>query len=149
MGLGDILESLFGDMFGEPEWMEKETPYWGLRIWHFGFFALTGLLSLSKFQILQHFFKLFVFFKFVLMTKSLFLSISSVIMLCCCFRFRIPRTKQEIEADYQRRIIAKKFRERLAQINNCEMDDMNLQKGTKNAFELSKLPFSIINSNFG
>lgn len=53
----------------------------------------------------------------------------SVIMLCCCFRFRIPRTKQDIEADYQRRVIAKKFRERLACIKNSEMDDMNLQKG--------------------
>lgn len=51
-------------------------------------------------------------------------------MLCCCFRFRIPRTKQEIEADFQRRKIAKKFRERLACIKNSEMDDMNLQKGS-------------------
>lgn len=50
-------------------------------------------------------------------------------MLCCCFRFRIPRTKQDIEADYQRRIIAKKFRERLACIKNSEMDDMDLQTG--------------------
>lgn len=50
-------------------------------------------------------------------------------MLCCCFRFRIPRTKQEIEADFQRRKIAKKFRQRLAGIKNSEMDDMNLQKG--------------------
>lgn len=55
--------------------------------------------------------------------------VSEVIMLCCCFRFRIPRTKQDIEADYQRRKIAKKFRERLANIKNCEMDDMDLQKG--------------------
>ncbi|XP_055297121.1 transmembrane inner ear expressed protein isoform X3 [Sitodiplosis mosellana] len=51
-----------------------------------------------------------------------------VVMLCCCFRFRIPRTKQEIEADYQRRVIAKNFRKRLANIKNSEMDDMNLQK---------------------
>lgn len=50
-------------------------------------------------------------------------------MLCCCVRFRIPRTKQDIEADYQRRKIAKKFREHLACIKNSEMDDMNLQKG--------------------
>lgn len=53
-----------------------------------------------------------------------------VVLLCCCFRFRIPRTKQEIEADYQRRIIAQKFRERLAHIKNSEMDDMDLQKGS-------------------
>lgn len=54
---------------------------------------------------------------------------NAAIMLCCCFRFRIPRTKQEIEADFQRRKIAKKFRDRLANIRNSEMDDMDLQKG--------------------
>lgn len=54
-------------------------------------------------------------------------------MLCCCFRFRIPRTKQDIEADYQRRKIAKKFRQRLEGIKNSEMDDMNLQKGNRRA----------------
>uniref|UniRef100_A0A1A9WME7 Transmembrane inner ear expressed protein n=1 Tax=Glossina brevipalpis TaxID=37001 RepID=A0A1A9WME7_9MUSC len=27
--------------------------------------------------------------------------LSIIIMVCCCIRFRIPRTKQEIEADYQ------------------------------------------------
>lgn len=52
-----------------------------------------------------------------------------VIMVCCCIRFRIPRTKQEIEADYQRKQITKKFREKLQQIKNSEMDDMDLQKG--------------------
>lgn len=51
------------------------------------------------------------------------------IMICCCVRFRIPRTKQEIEADYQRRKIARKFRQKLAKIQNSEMDDMDLQKG--------------------
>lgn len=54
---------------------------------------------------------------------------SSVVMLCCCFRFRIPRTKQEIEADYQRRVIAKSFRDRLRNIKNSELDNMNLQQG--------------------
>ncbi|XP_030384622.1 transmembrane inner ear expressed protein [Scaptodrosophila lebanonensis] len=53
---------------------------------------------------------------------------SIVIMVCCCIRFRIPRTKQEIEADYQRKQITKKFREKLQQIKNSEMDDMDLQK---------------------
>ncbi|XP_070851566.1 transmembrane inner ear expressed protein isoform X2 [Drosophila suzukii] len=51
-----------------------------------------------------------------------------MIMVCCCIRFRIPRTKQEIEADYQRKQITKKFREKLQQIKNSEMDDMDLQK---------------------
>ncbi|KAH8241000.1 transmembrane inner ear expressed protein [Drosophila bipectinata] len=50
------------------------------------------------------------------------------VMVCCCMRFRIPRTKQEIEADYQRKQITKKFREKLQQIKNSEMDDMDLQK---------------------
>lgn len=49
-------------------------------------------------------------------------------MICCCFRFRIPRTKQEIEADFQRRKIARKFRQKLAKIQNSEMDDMDLKK---------------------
>ena len=52
-----------------------------------------------------------------------------IIMICCCFRFRIPRTKQEIEADFQRRKIAKKFRQKLSNIQNSEMDDMDLKKG--------------------
>lgn len=65
-----------------------------------------------------------------------------VVMLCCCFRFRIPRTKQEIEADYQRRLIARNFRERLANIKNCEMDDMNLQKG-----ESDSIPSTWANEN--
>ncbi|XP_068140994.1 transmembrane inner ear expressed protein isoform X2 [Drosophila tropicalis] len=51
-----------------------------------------------------------------------------MIMVCCCIRFRIPRTKQEIEADYQRKQITKKFREKLQLIKNSEMDDMDLQK---------------------
>lgn len=57
------------------------------------------------------------------------------IMICCCFRFRIPRTKQEIEADYQRRKIARKFRQKLAKIQNSEMDDMDLQKGRCTSFK--------------
>lgn len=50
-------------------------------------------------------------------------------MVCCCIRFRIPRTKQEIEADYQRKQITKKFHEKLQQIKNSDMDNMDLQKG--------------------
>lgn len=51
-----------------------------------------------------------------------------VVMLCCCFRFRIPRTKQDIEADHQRRKIAKKFREKLMKIKNTEMENMDLPR---------------------
>ncbi|XP_050321650.1 transmembrane inner ear expressed protein [Bactrocera neohumeralis] len=56
------------------------------------------------------------------------ISLSILIMVCCCIRFRIPRTKQEIEADYQRKQITKKFREKLQQIKNSDMDEMDLQK---------------------
>lgn len=62
-------------------------------------------------------------------------------MVCCCIRFRIPRTKQEIEADYQRKQIAKKFREKLQQIKNSDMDEMDLQKGN---FALEKPLYSVL-----
>lgn len=51
-----------------------------------------------------------------------------VIMLCCCIRFRIPRTKQEIEADYIRKKITKKFQKQLRMIRNADMDDMDLKR---------------------
>ncbi|XP_024883186.1 transmembrane inner ear expressed protein isoform X1 [Temnothorax curvispinosus] len=54
--------------------------------------------------------------------------LSIVVGLCCCIRFRVPRTKQEIEADYIRKRITKSFRNELSKISNTEMDDMDLQK---------------------
>ncbi|XP_075210536.1 uncharacterized protein LOC142317877 [Lycorma delicatula] len=51
-----------------------------------------------------------------------------VIFLCCCVRFRIPRTKQEIEADYVRKKITRKFQKQLRMIQNSEMDEMDLKK---------------------
>ncbi|KAG5312788.1 TMIE protein, partial [Acromyrmex insinuator] len=54
--------------------------------------------------------------------------LSIVVGLCCCIRFRVPRTKQEIEADYIRKKITKSFRNELSKISNTEMDEMNLQK---------------------
>lgn len=50
-------------------------------------------------------------------------------MVCCCFRFRIPRTKQQIEADYQRRKITSKFRQELETIQDAKMDSMSLKDG--------------------
>lgn len=50
-------------------------------------------------------------------------------MVCCCFRFRIPRTKQQIEADYQRRKITNKFRAELETIQDAKMDAMSLKDG--------------------
>lgn len=52
-----------------------------------------------------------------------------VVMVCCCFRFRIPRTKQQIEADYQRRKITSKFRQKLETIQDSKMDAMSLKDG--------------------
>ncbi|XP_049875950.1 transmembrane inner ear expressed protein isoform X5 [Pectinophora gossypiella] len=57
---------------------------------------------------------------------------SLIVMVCCCFRFRIPRTKQQIEADYQRRKITSKFRQQLETIQDSKMDAMSL----KDALEL-------------
>lgn len=51
-----------------------------------------------------------------------------VILLCCCVRFRIPRTKQEIEADYVRKQITRHFQKYLKTIQDSEMDEMDLQK---------------------
>ncbi|KAK0089715.1 hypothetical protein PV325_005862 [Microctonus aethiopoides] len=47
---------------------------------------------------------------------------------CCCIRFRIPRTKQNIEADHIRKIITQSFRKELAKISNTDMDEMDLRK---------------------
>ncbi|XP_026746310.1 transmembrane inner ear expressed protein [Trichoplusia ni] len=52
---------------------------------------------------------------------------SLIVIVCCCFRFRIPRTKQQIEADYQRRKITSKFRQKLETIQDAEMDTMSLK----------------------
>lgn len=49
--------------------------------------------------------------------------------MCCCISFRIPRTKQEIEADYIRKHITRKFRKQLDSIPDSEMDEMDLSKG--------------------
>ncbi|CAG4991234.1 unnamed protein product [Colias eurytheme] len=55
-----------------------------------------------------------------------------IVMVCCCFRFRIPRTKQQIEADYKRRKITSKFRQQLETIQDSKMDTISL----KDALEL-------------
>ncbi|XP_026471587.1 transmembrane inner ear expressed protein [Ctenocephalides felis] len=71
--------------------------------------------------------------------------LSLVVMLCCCVRFRIPRTKQDIEADYQRKKLARKFRTQLARIQNAELDDMDLQ----GALERVQKDFTRENSDVG
>ncbi|CAG9564539.1 unnamed protein product [Danaus chrysippus] len=57
---------------------------------------------------------------------------SLIVIVCCCFRFRIPRTKQQIEADYKRRKITSKFRQQLETIQDSKMDTISL----KDALEL-------------
>ncbi|KAE9544502.1 hypothetical protein AGLY_000043 [Aphis glycines] len=54
-----------------------------------------------------------------------------VVFMCCCVRFRIPRTKQEIEADFIRRKIATKFCKQLRLLSDTEMDNMDLLKALK------------------
>ncbi|XP_031779757.1 uncharacterized protein LOC103316697 [Nasonia vitripennis] len=61
------------------------------------------------------------------MVLSVILAVT--IMICCCIRFRIPRTKQEIEADYIRKKLTRSFRKELAKINDKEMDEMDLKIG--------------------
>ncbi|XP_049851527.1 uncharacterized protein LOC126326178 [Schistocerca gregaria] len=54
--------------------------------------------------------------------------LACVVMLCCCIRFRIPRTKQEIEADYVRKKLTREFQKKLHIIHNTEMDNMDLRR---------------------
>ncbi|XP_025411303.1 uncharacterized protein LOC112684163 [Sipha flava] len=54
-----------------------------------------------------------------------------VVFMCCCVRFRIPRTKQEIEADFVRHKIATKFCKQLRLLSDTEMDNMDLLKALK------------------
>ncbi|ENN70615.1 transmembrane inner ear expressed protein isoform X1 [Dendroctonus ponderosae] len=51
-----------------------------------------------------------------------------IVLICCCIRIRVPRTKQEIEADYKRKKIATKFRKRLKIISNQDMEAVDLRK---------------------
>ncbi|CAG9773263.1 unnamed protein product [Ceutorhynchus assimilis] len=51
-----------------------------------------------------------------------------VVLFCCCIKIRVPRTKQEIEADYKRKKIATKFRKRLKIISNQDMEQVDLRK---------------------
>ena len=61
----------------------------------------------------------------------------TVIVLCCCVRIRIPRTKQEIEADFRRKQLSKRFKQELKRIRNSELDVMDLRRGSLNIYRLS------------
>ncbi|RWS26572.1 hypothetical protein B4U80_04946 [Leptotrombidium deliense] len=58
-----------------------------------------------------------------------------IIVLCCLFRCRIPRTKQEIEADFKRRRITKQFRKHL---NKLPVDETDLIKVLPKVQELEE-----------
>ncbi|GAB6030475.1 hypothetical protein CHUAL_007339 [Chamberlinius hualienensis] len=47
-----------------------------------------------------------------------------IIFLCCCFKCRIPRTKQEIETDYRRKKVTRKFRREL---DNMQMEEIDIK----------------------
>ncbi|CAH1100119.1 unnamed protein product [Psylliodes chrysocephalus] len=51
-----------------------------------------------------------------------------MVLFCCCMKIRVPRTKQEIEADYCRKKLAEKFRQRLKLIKNQDMEAMDLER---------------------
>lgn len=71
----------------------------------------------------------------------LFVLLSILVGFCCCIRFRIPRTKQEIEADYIRKKITKSFRQELSKFSNTEMDEMDLKKALnsiQSGFDMEK-----------
>jgi hypothetical protein len=52
--------------------------------------------------------------------------IIATIVVCCVMRCRIPRTKQEIEADTVRKNVTKQFRDHL---DKLPIEDMELIKG--------------------
>ena len=80
--------------------------------------------------------------------KSLWRLFFVVIILCCCVRIRIPRTKQEIEADFRRKQLSKRFKQELKRIRNSELDVMDLRRGTYvkriNLYRKIKLFFNMI-----
>ncbi|CAH0725570.1 unnamed protein product, partial [Brenthis ino] len=63
---------------------------------------------------------------------------SLIVIVCCCFRFRIPRTKQQIEADYKRRKITTKFRQQLETIQDSKMDTISLKDALEILHEKSQ-----------
>lgn len=47
------MSSLIDGAISEPEWLEKETEFWGFRVWHLIFFCFSGVLSVSEFIIMS------------------------------------------------------------------------------------------------
>lgn len=68
----------------------------------------------------------------VVIALSIFLGI--VIGLCCCFKFKIQYTGHTVGADQVRKTLTKHFERELQKIEDNEMKDMNLKKGTEKLF---------------
>ena len=107
----------------EIPWAEQ-TITGGFRMWQVLFIAGGALMMLSPFcskvfcvhNRCNHY--------------SNYNFLIQVIVMCCCFRIRIPRTKQEIDADFRRKQLAKRFRQELKRIRNSELDVMDLKRGS-------------------
>lgn len=137
-------------------WLDLEKPsLWDMRLWHVIFIFMAGFASVGNYLILQASDKIpspkiwvlrigvkcIKFFSLTSYGVEKIISRKSrkvyqhaglcfpVIFFCCCIKFRIPRTKQEIEADYIRKKITRKFKKQLKLIHNADMDEMDLKKG--------------------
>ena len=64
----------------------------------------------------------------------IFITNFPVIVLCCIFRCRIPRTKAEIEANAKRKSLLKNFNQKLGQLKAAELDDMDYRNGKYTLF---------------
>lgn len=139
MDFKDNVNDTTFDLESETAWLEMIT-IGDFRVWHLIAFGLGILLAIGTSLLFQNNMQPIIISLKLLCTISLFFICLYfvVIIICCCFRFRIPRTKQEIEADHQRKQIRKKFREKLKQIKNSDMTNMDLQKG-KNILTRYKL----------
>ena len=58
-------------------------------------------------------------------------------MLCCCVRFRIPRTKQEIETEFLRNELTRKFNKHLRAIEKRKQGIV-YETELKNAFQMER-----------
>ncbi|CAM1326821.1 Uncharacterised protein g9322 [Pycnogonum litorale] len=79
--------------------------------------------------------------------QVMFLCIAGLITLimffCCVTNGRIPRTKQQIDADYQRKKLAKKFR---AQLNKIQCEEMDLAEAIQKLKEEMPDSFSTLDA---
>lgn len=68
-----------------------------------------------------------------LLFMALACAITLSVLACCIMKCRIPRTKQEIEADYKRRLLTRRFR---SMLNKVQVDNTNLRTALEKVTEL-------------